>query len=543
MRVLPGRESIRICEEAGIPGSRIIALQGPFSEALNSALMQEYQIRWLVTKESGAAGGYAEKLAAAQHTGTGVCIIRNPDATEGDGLLSICGKLETLLGQTLQLRRSVEIALIGAGMGSRGNLTVEAAEACARADYVFGASRLLPLGGNARQFPYYDAERILAKLDELLEETMPETEVVRVAVLFSGDSGFFSGCEHLGAALQKWIPEREALGLSVNWRIYPGISCVSYLAARAGCSWQDAAIVSMHGRSAQTAWRAELLEAVRRREKTFVLTSGVKDVRALGALLAAEEKRGAGRISFSVTLGCSLSYPEEQVAVCTPAACQDWEPEGIYTCLIRRCGGNDQEPVTHGLPDHAFIRGDVPMTKEEVRETAICKLRLTEGAVVYDIGSGTGSVAVEIARSQPESMVYAVEKEEEAAALIRENVQAFGLENVSIVQARAPEGLDALPAPTHVFIGGSDGALREIFDRLKGAGSSVRVVVTAVSLETVAELTELLRADTVADAEVVCLQVSRARRLGKHHLMQAQNPVYIVSFTLAGDCTEGGACE
>ena len=175
------------------------------------------------------------------------------------------------------------------------------------------------------------------------------------------------------------------------------------------------------------------------------------------------------------------------------------------------------------------------MTKEEVRSVSICKLRLTEGSVVYDIGSGTGSVAVEIARLSEDIEVYALEQKAEAAALIGKNRRRFHLYNLTVIHAKAPDQLDQLPAATHAFIGGSGGKLREILSVLRQRNQEMRVVINAISLETICELRELLSMGGIKDAELVQLQASRSREVGSYHLMQAENPVWICSFRFAAE--------
>ncbi|MCR4939185.1 MAG: precorrin-6Y C5,15-methyltransferase (decarboxylating) subunit CbiT [Treponemataceae bacterium] len=191
--------------------------------------------------------------------------------------------------------------------------------------------------------------------------------------------------------------------------------------------------------------------------------------------------------------------------------------------------------LTPGIPDEDFIRDKVPMTKEEVRVISISKLRLTESSVVYDIGSGTGSVAVEIARLSPSIEVYAVEIKEEAVSLIKRNGEKFCCQNLHVVNVLAPDGLEKLPPPTHAFIGGSKGRLQEIMTFLKEKNPRVRIVLTAVSLETVAEMQSLLEKFNVTDAELVQVSVSRTEKLGGYHLFKANNPVFIYSFTFPGE--------
>ena len=189
----------------------------------------------------------------------------------------------------------------------------------------------------------------------------------------------------------------------------------------------------------------------------------------------------------------------------------------------------------HGIADGQFIRDRVPMTKEEIREVSICKLRLKDGAVVYDIGSGTGSVAIEIAGISDDLQVYAVEQNPEAVSLIEKNKKEFELQNVTVVKSKAPEGLAGLPMATHAFIGGSGGKLKEILASLRQINPKMRVVINAVSMETICEMKEILSMDNmIKEEEVVQLQVSRAKKAGNHHLMQSENPVWICAFEFCG---------
>ena len=170
------------------------------------------------------------------------------------------------------------------------------------------------------------------------------------------------------------------------------------------------------------------------------------------------------------------------------------------------------------------------MTKAEIREISICKLQLSEGAVVYDVGSGTGSVAVEMAGLSGSIAVYAIEQKEEAVFLIGRNKEQFGLPNLHVVNGKAPKALETLPVPTHAFIGGSSGQLREILDCLYKKNPQMRIVLNAISLETISELKEILTQFRVTEEEVVQVQVNRMKPVGSYHLMQAENPVWICSF-------------
>ena len=165
-----------------------------------------------------------------------------------------------------------------------------------------------------------------------------------------------------------------------------------------------------------------------------------------------------------------------------------------------------------------------------MREVSICKLYLHEGAVVYDVGSGTGSIAMEMAAVDPSVYVYAIERKPEAVALIEKNRQQLGLQNIEIVEAEAPDGMEELPAPTHAFIGGSGGNLKEILSLLYRKNSTMRVVINAISMETICEMREVLEQFPIGHEEIVQMQVSRSAEVGSYHLMRAENPVWICAF-------------
>lgn len=184
-----------------------------------------------------------------------------------------------------------------------------------------------------------------------------------------------------------------------------------------------------------------------------------------------------------------------------------------------------------GIPDSQFIRGRVPMTKQEVRILSIVKLQLDKASVVYDIGAGTGSVSIEAAGQCIDGMVYAIEKAPEGISLIDANRKKFNIGNIELVEGAAPQCMEELPAPTHVFIGGSGGRLIDIVKAVREKNPKVRFVLNAVTLETVGELMKLQSLfPEYADMEVIQVSVSRGKVLGAHHLMSAENPVYIAAF-------------
>ena len=181
------------------------------------------------------------------------------------------------------------------------------------------------------------------------------------------------------------------------------------------------------------------------------------------------------------------------------------------------------------MRDEWFIRGEVPMTKSEVRAVSVEKLELSPDSVLYDIGAGTGSVSVEAAPFMPEGTVYAVEKKREAVELLEKNRKKFQAEQIRIIEGAAPEALEGLEAPTHAFLGGTSGRMAEILSLLLAKNPEVRVVVNAITLESVSKVMEWTAARGI-EADIVLVSVSRAKAAGRVHMMMAQNPVYVISF-------------
>lgn len=530
-RVLPSEEAVRACVGAGLERRQIIAMQGPFSEDMDFVTLRDIGASVLVMKDSGRAGGSGSKIRAAARAGA-LCFVIDRPAEHAEGhsfdevleaLLSLCGEGDAAVNTDRRtddpsdLRdskscyaSSLTVTLAGVGMGDPGSMTAEVLEAIRHADCLFGAERMIrPYASKVRCYPYYLARDILPVL-----ETLPDGACA--VILFSGDTGFFSGAENMKKALAA-LP-------GVRVRILPGISSVSALAARTGVSWQDAVILSTHGVPAEK-WIPKVRDAAAHHAKTFCITSGAKDLRELGRVLAVCK-------SVRIQAGFSMGSENERIISFSAKEAEHADIPGLCTVLIRNAEP-EEKILTPGRSDAAFLRGKVPMTKEDVRALTLCRLSLTESSVFFDIGSGTGSIAVEAAALSPGIRVFAIERNPEGVDLIRKNAERFGTGNVTVLQGEAPEALAGLPAPTHAFIGGSGGRLREILAELRSMNPSVRVVMNAVSLETIAEIQGIFRDVPVRDEEVSLIEVSRAEKLGRYHLMKAQNPVYLVSFYFA----------
>ena len=504
-RVLSTPEAVRESAALGFQGKNLICMQGPFGEELNYAMLLQTKARFMVTKESGKTGGFPEKRRAAKRAGTRLIVVGRPVREEG------CSEMEArrILCEEFSITPRRRIALVGIGMGNPENMTLEAKEACRRADVLIGADRMLKALEDLDK-PHYTAylpEQILAFL-----EAHPEYE--RAAVLLSGDPGFYSGAKKL----------LECFGQD-QVKVYCGISSPVYLCARLGTSWEDAALVSIHGRN------QNLADAVRSHRKVFALVGKEESFRQMCRELT---EYGLGQVRIDA--GCQLSYPDEKILTGTAESLQNAKTGDLAAVLIRREG--DLPVVTHGLEDDRFERDRVPMTKSEVRSISLSKLELRRDSVVWDVGAGSGSVSVEAALQVPEGTVYAVEKKPEAVELICRNRKKFGAANLQVVEGAAPEALEDLPVPTHVFIGGTSGSLKEILKRVLMKNPGARIVINAIALETVSEALACIRQLPLEGTDIVSVSVGKAKSVGSYHMMMGQNPVYVISCSGSGNMSE-----
>lgn len=504
-RVLPMMDSLRLCEEAGLKPSHILAMQGPFSKEMNVSMLKSVGASYMVTKQSGSAGGFDEKIEAAREAGAKLIVIGRPPQKQG---LSYGDTLDFLC-KRYSLKRKPRVTVVGIGPGRREHMTLEVLNAIEGADCVIGARRMLEAVVEGSK-PVSDAIAPQAISDFIHSHG----EYGSFAVAMSGDVGFFSGTKKLLPLLTDCEVE-----------VLPGLSSFQYLCSRLHTSYEDVVTVSVHGRD------QSILPQIRRHHRVFTLLGGEN-----GAGKLCQELTDAGLGDVKVSVGQRLSYPDEEITVGTAQELSGKSFHSLSAALIE----NPHTLTGSGLPDEAFLRGQdgmgvVPMTKSEVRAVCLSKLQLTEDAVCWDIGSGTGSVTIEMALSALHGQVYGIERREEAVALARQNAAALGTDNVTIVEGLAPEACQDLPAPTHVFIGGSAGNMREILRMVLSKNPNARIVATAIALESVGELTECLREFPFVFSEVVSLTVARDKKAGKYHLMTGQNPIYIFTMQAGGE--------
>lgn len=520
-RVLSLPNVMQACAELGFEGKHLIGMQGPFSRELNAAMLRQYRCKYLVTKDTGKAGGFQDKIDAALECDAVPVIIGRPLKEEGMSVK----ECKRFLTEYFSLTHQPHITLLGIGMGSREMLTVQGKNSLDQADLLIGARRMVDSVRRPDQdvFIEYRSQEIKDYID-----SHPEYD--NIVIVLSGDVGFYSGAKKLLDVLQQNKLSQNSFGSetagqssSVQNTVKPeiqvqcGISSVVYFMSKIGLSWDDAKIVSAHGR------RCNLISYIHNEKKVFAIL-GTSD----GVAVLASKLVDFGMSDVLLYVGENLSYDNEKIFVKTAGELTEYTGNPLSViCAVNESAGKRLE--THGIKDEEFIRGKAPMTKEEVRTVSLSKLRLTEDSVCYDVGAGTGSLSIEMALRAHQGKVWAIEKKEDAVELIRQNKVKFAADNLEIIEGLAPEALKDLPVPTHAFIGGSSGNLKEIVQILIEKNPQVRIVINCITLETVSEALETAKEFGFEENEIVQLSAARSKAIGRYHMMMGENPIYIIT--------------
>lgn len=501
-RVLSIPSVIRSCAELGIEGKHLIGMQGPFSAEINEAMLRQFQCSYLVTKDTGLAGGFPEKMEACQRCGVTPVIIGRPLKEEGLSLQDARVFLSKMFGFTL----SQKISLVGIGMGAEKTLTLEGKKALNEAELLIGAKRMTEAVQKPGQMVLHEY-----RSEKIVEYIREHPKYRTVAIALSGDVGFYSGAKKL-------IDQLDG-----NVEVICGISSVVYFMSKIGLSWDDAKIVSAHGRN------CNLISLIRHNPKVFSILGTEDGVAVLASRLV---YYGMGDVTLYV--GENLSYENEKIFHDKAANLTEYRGDALS--VVTACN-EKATPMSavHGISDGEFLRGKAPMTKEEVRTVSLSKLRLFEDSVCYDVGAGTGSVSVEMALRAWMGQVYAIEKKEDALALLKENKKKFAVDNLAIIPGVAPEAMTELPAPTHAFIGGSSGNMQDIINLLLEKNPKVRIVINCITLETVTEAMNAIRDFGLEDVDIVQLAAARSKSIGRYHMMMGENPIYIISCSGRGE--------
>ena len=342
-RILPVESSVVKAHELGIPTSHIIAMQGPFTAEMNVALMRQFDISTMVTKASGATGGFQEKIDAAAACGAELVVIQRPDEEEGLSFSEVQAELARMLGvdvgdgsvapeaesassdepagETTASDRTATrtVYLVGIGLGDPDTRTIEAVKAIERSELLIGAARMLE--------PYADrpCEKLALIRSDDIADALRASDAQYASVLFSGDVGFYSGATALSQKL------RDVEGLTV--RAVPGISSVVCLCARLLTPWQDVHLVSAHGRE------CDPVAEVREHAKTFMLTGGKTKARDVCDMLVQ-----AGLDDVTVHVGERLSYEDERIVHGSAAELSQQDFLDLAVMLVENPAAPKREP-------------------------------------------------------------------------------------------------------------------------------------------------------------------------------------------------------
>lgn len=404
-----------------------------------------------------------------------------------------------------------QLWIIGGGPGNEKYVLPQAAQAIEEADFIFADRRYLHLVHHSRREPFGTISGVVEAIERRLETGT-------VGVVVSGNPLFYSLTKILLSHFSK-----EQI------QIIPGLGSLDYFAAKCKKNTEKGAFFSAHGRALSM---DEILDVLDGGRDVYMLCDGEHGPDWLAGRLC---DRGRGDLAMAA--GTDLSYDSETIVHGTALEIsrQTFGPLSVAAVFPEK--GEDKRAgegakATALLKDSSFIRGKVPMTREELRWIVAGKLELRPGSIVWDIGAGTGSVGAECARllkAVGGGQVYCVERSFQGCDLILENKNKFGLNNVEICHGEALDCMSSLPVPTHVFIGGSGRTLKEILEHIRAIGPDIRVLVSCVTLETLTMTLDSFETLNFQSVDVVQVLVSRSKALGSYHVMESGYPVTLCS--------------
>ncbi len=398
-----------------------------------------------------------------------------------------------------------KVHIIGVAPYGASSLIPEARRLLNRAELVFGGKRLLAL------FPSLSGEKVviknnLAESTDLIKRNLGRK---RMVVLASGDPNFYGIAGYLTAKLGKKVVD-----------ITPNVSAMQLAFARIKESWEDVVFVSVHSRPVKN-----IVQAVRLNHKIGIFTDDKHTPAAIARVLL---KHGVD--GYRAYVCQNLGSKEEKVVETNLPNLVKMKFSPLNVLILLREQSKRQSQQIFGIPEASFYRRrEGLITKQELRAVSLAKMHLTDESVLWDIGAGSGAISVEASFLARKGRVFAIEKNQKDIAIIKKNLRKFNVSNVEVVKTFAPDGLNDLPDPTTVFIGGSGGRVKEILDlvsqRLKSGG---RIVINIVVLENLSAAVSALKARGFV-LDITLINIARSTGVMELTRFEALNPVFVVT--------------
>lgn len=396
------------------------------------------------------------------------------------------------------------VNIIGMGVTPR-DLTQTHQEIIAQADILIGGERHLAF------FNHLGAEKkaITKDLKALAAFICEQMATRRIVVLASGDPLFFGVGGYL---IQTLGPDHVS--------VHPNISTVAVAYARAKMAWSHAGVVSLHGRD----HRADLFRTLQTHDHAAVFTDPRHNPAWLAALLLSK-----GFHHFQMGVFEQLGTPLEKIGWYDLSQAQSMTFNEPNLVILKSITGRERPALHLGMPDDAFAHEKGLLTKQEIRATVLARLSLSPEHTLWDLGAGSGSVAIEASLLITRGAIVAVEQNASRVSQIESNMRRWGVVNMEVVQAVLPNGLENLPAPDRVFIGGGGRDLARIITAAAALMSPGGVmVVNTVLLANLERILNTLR-NLGFETEAVQIQICKTKAMPWSERFEAGNPVWILS--------------
>jgi precorrin-6Y C5,15-methyltransferase (decarboxylating) len=405
------------------------------------------------------------------------------------------------------------VTIIGMGMAIE-DLTARHLEIIDQADILVGGKRLLDLFKASRA-----RKKVIGKdIDGVVSFVRQEMKKKHVVVLASGDPLFFG----IGRRML------DAIGAK-NTRIYPNVSSVSAAFARLKEAWDDVRVISLHGRDNER----RLFKALEEENKIAVFTDPKNNPARLAARLIEKQF-----LNYKICVLEALGSVSEKFNWYTlpEAARMKFSDPNMVVLKRSPISPELKKRLYLGAPDSWYDHQKGLITKPEIRAITLSKLRLASDHILWDLGAGSGSVAAEASLLIKNGKIFAVEKNSARITHIKNNKKRFDIGNLKAIQAELPQGLEELPRPDRIFIGGGGKQLKSIITAaaqyLKPKGVMVINTVLIPNVETARATLEKLDFET----EVIQAQINRSRKMPWAERLEAQNPVWIVTGMRISEC-------